>query len=255
MRRSLLRKWSVLLMTIATITLNGMAPLLSPTGKNVGNISDQFQNYFTPAGYVFSIWGLIYLALLAFSVYQLLPAQQENETIAKIDIPYMVSCVFNMSWIIVWQREWFPVSLVCMIGLLISLIWIYLALDSTREQDSLGEQWFTHWPFSVYLGWVTVATVANATTVLQYFGWKGGGIPEPVWSALMLCIALGIVLAAAFPRRDRAYILVLAWTSLGIMLKYQASIVVTIASGLTLFICMGVVIYLYVRPLPKQATQ
>lgn len=224
MERSVVRVVLVVLATIGMIVINAIHPVFSPTGKNNGEISNQFQNFFTPAGYVFSIWGLIYLALIAFTIYQALPSQRNNPRLAKIDILYAVSCVFNSAWLIVWQREWFALSLVVMVGILLSLVAIYVRLDDTRYKLEGREGWLVHWPFSMYLGWITVATVANATIVLQDLGWKGAGVPGPTWGAIMVCAAFVIVLAVTFPRKDRAYILVLVWATIGIAVKYKATL-------------------------------
>lgn len=232
MKRSIGRIVLVVVATIVMVAFNGLQSVWSPSGKNVGDISDQFQNFFTPAGYVFSIWGLIYAALIAFTIYQALPAQRNHPTLARIDILYIVSCAFNAAWMVIWMRELFVLSLVAMVGILVTLIAIYVRLNATRSTATKAESWLLHWPFSVYLGWITVATVANTTVVLQHLGWKGGGIPEPVWGAIMLVVAMGIVVAATFRRRDKAYVLVLAWAAFGIAVKYKATLVVMLTGSI-----------------------
>lgn len=246
--RSLVRVVGVIGATALMLLANGFASWLSPLGKNTGQISEQFQNFFTPAGYVFSIWGLIYLGLLAFAVYQALPSQRNHAQIANIDILYTVSCLLNAAWMFVWQREWFVATMVVMIGLLGTLIAIYVRLDQSRYRVGTTEGWFVHWPFSVYLGWITVATVANATILLQYLGWKGGGIAEPVWGAMMVAVACAIVLGVAIPRKDRAYLLVLTWATIGIAIKYQSTSVVLWTAGGVALLCAGVVGYFWLVP-------
>lgn len=237
MSRSPARQIAVVVATVGTITVNGMAPFFSPTGKGTGEISDQFQNFFTPAGYVFSIWGLIYSALLAYTVYQALPSQRENQTLARIDLPYILSCVSNAAWMVCWQREWFVATMFVMLGLLGSLLWLYIRLDASREEVSTKESWLIHWPFSVYLAWVNVATVANATILLQHLGWSGMGIPSWTWGAIVLCVALAIMLSVSIPRQDKAYILVLCWASIGIALKYSETTPVAAVAAVVAAIC------------------
>lgn len=231
-------RWGIPAATIATIALNGMAPLFSPTGKNVGQISDQFPNFFTPAGYVFSIWGLIYLALIGFSVYQALPAQKESKTLAQIEEWYVVSCACNGLWIICWQREWFVPSLLLMVGLLAALLRMYLLQDGKRQSANRGESWFVHWMLSVYLGWITVATVANVTIVLQTLGWEGTPLSGQMWGAIMMVVALLVVLFTAVPRRDKAYLLVLAWATAGIAAKHPGNTLITATGYAVSGICI-----------------
>ncbi|TNE47302.1 MAG: tryptophan-rich sensory protein [Deltaproteobacteria bacterium] len=245
MNRSTLRRSVIVLATLGMIVANGLATTLSPSGKSVGEISDQFQNYFTPPGYVFSIWGLIYSALLAFTVYQALPTQADNPRIKSIEGWYIASCFFNGAWMVVWQRELFPVSLVMMLGLLVSLVGLYVRLDSSRFEVSTKESWFVHWPFSVYLGWITIATVANTTVVLQWAGWDGAGIAPPVWGAILLGVAFLIVVTVTYSRRDKAYMLVLTWASLGIFVKYKDTLVVSITAGVVALASFLIALTLY----------
>lgn len=245
MNRSIVRRGLIVFATLGMVAANGMATALSPSGKSVGEISDQFQNYFTPPGYVFSIWGLIYSALLAFTVYQALPSQSDNPRIKSIEGWYIASCFFNGAWMVVWQRELFPISLVMMVGLLVSLVGLYTRLDSSRFEVSTQESWLVHWPFSVYLGWITIATAANTTVVLQWARWDGAGIAPSVWGAILLGIAFIIVLAVTYPRRDKAYMLVLTWASLGIFVKYKGTLVVSITAGVVALASFLIALTLY----------
>ncbi len=245
MNRSILRRSLIVFATLGMVAANGMATALSPSGKNVGEISDQFQNFFTPAGYVFSIWGLIYSALFAFTVYQALPSQADNPRIQSIEGWYIASCFFNGAWMVVWQRELFPVSLAIMLGLLVSLVGLYIRLDSSRFEVSTRESWLVHWPFSVYLGWITIATAANTTIVLQWAGWDGAGIAPKVWGAILLGIAFLIVVAVTYSRLDKAYMLVLTWASLGIFVKYKNTLVVSITAGVVALASFLIALTLY----------
>lgn len=175
-----------LLAVILTIALNGLANALPLNGQSTGEISDRFQVYFVPAGYVFSIWGLIYLGLLAFAVYQVLPAQRENPQLKRIGYLFALSCVANIAWLFLWHYEYFVLTVVAMLTLLLLLITIYLRLQIGRNQVGRIEQWCVNIPFSIYLGWITVATIANITSVLDYLQWNGWGISPEVWTFIML---------------------------------------------------------------------
>jgi len=232
MKKDILRQAVNLLATVATITINGLANALPINGQTTGEISDRFNVYFVPAGYVFSIWGLIYLALSAFAVYQALPAQRENPHLRRIGYLFALSCVANSAWIFLWHYEFFELTLVVMFGLLLSLIAIYLRLDIARARVSTAEKWLVHIPFSIYLGWITVATIANVTTVLHYLNWSGWGISPQVWAVIMLVVGAGIASAVSISRGDVAYVLVIVWAFVGIAVKQAKTPIVAVAAGL-----------------------
>jgi hypothetical protein len=219
MKKVGLREVLNLLAFLGTVTVNGLANALPINGQTTGEISDRFQVYFVPAGYVFSIWGLIYLGLLGFVVYQLLPAQRNNQRLGRIGYWFVLSCLANGIWILLWHYEFFALTVVVMLILLISLIAIYLRLDIRRVQVTTAEKWLVDIPFSIYLGWITVATVANVTTLLSYWSWSGWGIGAQVWAVIMLVIATALAAAMSLTRRDIAYALVIVWAFVGIAVK------------------------------------
>jgi hypothetical protein len=237
------RQAIVAVMVIATIVVNGLATGLPLNGQTTGEISDSFEVFFVPAGYVFSIWGLIYLGLIAYAVYQALPAQADNQGLRRIGVPFTISSLANMAWIFLWHYEQFPLTLVAMLTLLISLIVIYLRLDIGRAEVSTAERWSVHVPFSIYLGWITVATIANVTSLLDYLNWSGWGISPEVWAVIMLIAGLAIALAMSLTRGDIAYLLVLIWAFIGIAMKHQGTALVApaawITSGLVLVVLVA----------------
>jgi benzodiazapine receptor len=230
MKKDTLRQWINLLAVVATIVINGLANALPLNGQTTGEISDRFQVYFVPAGYVFSIWGLIYVALVAFAVYQALPSQRNNPRLRRIGTLFALSCVANIAWLFLWHYEIFPLTLVAMLALLLLLIAIYLRLDIGRAQVSTAEKWLVHVPFSIYLGWITVATIANVTSLLDYLNWSGWGISPEVWTVIMLVAAVGIASAVSLTRGDVAYMLVIVWALAGIAVKHADTPVVATAA-------------------------
>ena len=172
MNRNTLRQVVAIVGVLATIAVNVLANTLPINGQNTGDISDRFDIYFVPAGYVFSIWGLIYLGLIAFAVYQALPAQRENPRLQRMGWWFALASVANIAWIFLWHYLVFNWTIVAMLALLGSLIAIYLRLGIGRTAVPAGERWAVRAPFSVYLGWITVATIANATQLLFYRGWS-----------------------------------------------------------------------------------
>ena len=227
---SLVRQIAVIIATIATIVVNGLANALPINGKGTGEISDTFDVFFVPAGYVFSIWGVIYLLLIAFTIFQALPAQRNDPVLNTVGWVYVLSCIANIVWIFLWHYERFPLTLVAMLTLLACLISSYLLLGVGRTEISAGYRWLVHLPFCVYLGWITVATVANVTDVLDYAGWGGWGISPEVWAVIMLVVATALTAAMLFTRRDAAYALVIIWAFVGIAIKQAESRPVSLAA-------------------------
>jgi benzodiazapine receptor len=233
MRKDVFRQMANILALIATVVLNGLANALPLNGQTTGEISNRFQVYFVPAGYVFSIWGLIYLALGAFAVYQALPAQRENPRLRRIGYLFALSCVANGVWLFLWHYELFALTVVAMVGLLLSLIGIYLRLGIGRAQVSAAERWLVHVPFSIYLGWITVATIANVTSLLDYLNWDGWGIRPEVWAGTMLVAGAAIASAVGLTRSDIAYMLVIVWAFVGIAVKHADTPVVATTAWVT----------------------
>jgi hypothetical protein len=231
MNKNTIRQTVNVVAVIATLIVNGLANALPLNGLTTGDISDRFDVYFVPAGYVFSIWGLIYIGLIAFAVYQALPAQRENPRLKRIGYLFAASCLANIAWLFLWHYEQFPLTIVAMLALLGLLIAIYLRIGSGRRDEvSTAERWLLHLPFSIYLGWITVATIANVTSLLDYLQWGGWGISEELWMIIMLVVAGGIASAVTFTRRDVAYMLVILWAFVGIALKHAAVPIVATAT-------------------------
>jgi hypothetical protein len=202
-----------------------------------------FPVYFTPAGYVFSIWGLIYLGLIGYAVYQALPAQRANPRLRSIDALFLIASAANIAWIFLWHYLQFAATIVAMVVLLVALIGIYLRLGIGHSSISRAERWFVNVPFSIYLGWITVATIANATVLLSYVNWDGFGISAQAWLVIMLAVALVVAALVAFTRRDVAYLLVLAWAFAGIAIKHSATPAVTLSAWIATVIVLVLAVY------------
>lgn len=246
----IIRQLAVIIAVAATIIVNGLANALPINGLTTGDISDRFEVFFVPAGYVFSIWGLIYVGLIAYAIYQALPSQRENPKLRSIGWIFVLSCIANIVWIFLWHYELFPLTIVAMVALLLCLIMIYQRLGTCNAQPTTAQRWLVHIPFSVYLGWITVATIANATSLLDYLNWNGFGISEEVWFLIVLGVA--VIIAGLMAKRcgDVAYLLVLVWAFIGIGVKHAATPIVSysayVAAALvTIFAVVG---YLQRRP-------
>ncbi|MBN2554350.1 MAG: hypothetical protein JXA97_00300 [Anaerolineales bacterium] len=229
-----------LLAYVATLIINGLANALPLNGLSTGEISDRFDVFFVPAGYVFSIWGVIYLALGAFAVYQILPSQRENALLDRIGYWFAFSAAANIAWIFLWHFEIFPLTVVAMGLLLISLIVIYLRLDIGRGKPSRGDRWFVKIPFQIYLGWIAVATIANMTSLLDFIGWNGWGISPELWAVVMLSVGALVGMLISFIRFDEPFVLVLIWAFAGIAIKHvNTPLVLSVSAGIA--VLLGVI--------------
>lgn len=195
------------------VAVNALANILPINGQTTGEISNKLDVLFTPAGYVFGIWGLIYFLLFIWSIMQF-PASRRDLPIYKKATPlYLLSSVLNISWILLWHYEFFLFTVLVMIGLLLTLIALYHTIKT--EQHSFWEIV----PFSVYLGWISVATIANISYYLKFIGWNGFGLSDMAWTMIMLVVAA--ILAIVFLRKneDPIYPLVFVWALIGIGVK------------------------------------
>lgn len=219
MKPQRLYPWLNLGTTIITLIINVLSNALPFNGQTAAEITDRYQAYFVPAGYVFSIWGVIYLGLIVFSLYQLLSPQQSAPAVRRIGWLYALSGLANCTWLFFWHYNLLGLSLVAMLVLLASLIAIYARLGVNVRPASPQEKFYIHLVFSIYLGWISVATIANTTIALSAAGWSGWGLPMAGWAVVMLIVAVAIAAVISLTRRDIAYLLVLIWAFIGIAVK------------------------------------
>lgn len=240
----LLNKVVTLITYIIMVVVNLLANSLPINGVTTGQVSDSYPNLFAPAAYTFAIWGLIYFLLAMYTVYQLIDGtSRNNELLNKIGVLFSVSSVANALWILSWHYYNIPLSMVLMIVILVCLILISKTINSNKL--SKEERLFIRLPFSVYFGWITVATIANATTLLVSLGWDGFGISETVWTIIVLVMGMVIGIAVINNNVDFAYGLALIWAYYGILVKHISengfngeypSIIVTVVVCIIIFI-------------------
>ena len=248
-----LRQAAVIVSILATIAINGLANALPLNGLQTGEISDRFEVYFVPAGYVFSIWGLIYLGLIVYAIYQALPAQRENPRLRATGWWIVLGGVANIAWIFLWHYEQFPLTLLAMLTLLATLIITYLRLGTGRSTAPFGERLAVRLPFSIYLGWITVATVANITSLLDYLNWDGLGLSPELWMGIVLSAVALIAVLMNFSRRDSAYALVLLWALAGIAVKHAAYPAVVLPTWFTFAVVALTLPAAFIICRPKQS--
>lgn len=205
-----------LIATILVVTVNALANILPINGQTTGAISNKLEVLFTPAGYVFGIWGLIYFLLLIWSFMQFPPSRRDLPIYRKATPLYVLSSALNISWILLWHYEFFFMTVIVMIALLLTLIALYHTIKTVQP---------AFWeivPFSVYLGWISVATIANISYYLKFIGWDGFGITDESWTFIMLLVATILSIAFFRKKEDPVYPLVFIWAFIGIGVKNAA---------------------------------
>ncbi len=216
-------QWANLITFVATVIINYAAAGLELGGYNTGELSDLIPNLFVPIGLTFSIWAVIYFFLAGFSIYQARDLFKSNKIeesfLNKVGYYFILSNIANSVWIFMWHFRLIPLSFIVMIAILFTLIMIYIRLGIGKTEVEKGEKVWIHTPFSIYLGWITVATIANATALLVVSGVPNfGSIPE-ILTIIVIAVAVLITFAMLVLRKDWVYSVVIIWATLGIFLK------------------------------------
>jgi len=236
---------------IATIIVNALAVILPLNGKTTQELSDNIPNLFVPAGITFSIWSIIYFFLIVFMIYQimgLIKKQQSDMTyLEKIGGWFMLASLANVIWIFLWHYEYVYFSLLAMLVLLISLIMIYhLRLNIGLSAAPLREKLAVHVTISIYLGWISVATIANVTAVLVTADVRELFLGQVTWTILVIAVVTILTILILLRRKDIAYGLVIVWALLGIIIKrlgddpiYGVQTNVAIAAAVAILVIIG----------------
>jgi hypothetical protein len=175
----------------------------------------------TPANYAFAIWGLIYLGLIAYGIYQLRPSQRQEPTIRRVSQLLLVACVAQIGWIFLFTLQWFSLSILAMLAILLPLIAAYLQLGIGQQPARRGRRWCAHYPFSIYLAWISVATVINVASALYAAGWGGWGLSPELWTMVMMAVSGAIAALVIWQRRDIAFTLVFLWAYGAIAVRHS----------------------------------
>jgi len=246
-----------LLAYLMMITTNILANVLPINGLNTGVVSDLYPNLFAPAGFTFAIWGVIYAALAAFVFFGFRGFDHGSLRLIykRLSFAFILSSLANTIWIFCWHYRLIPLSVILMIIILISLAFITVQLKDLRL--SRDENNFVRIPFGIYFGWITVATIANITTMFVSLGWLGGGLSEELWTIIILLVGLAIGGVSAMRHHDFAYGAVLIWAYLGILSKHLMAsgfkgdypgVILTVSLSLGLLVILeGFILYLNYR--------
>lgn len=206
---------------LLVLTVNALANILPINGLGTGEVSDSFPNLFAPAGITFSIWGVIYFFLILYVLYQysFIRRKTDKKIVEIIGWYFFISCVLNAGWIVLWHYLLIEWTMVVMLALLVVLLRIFQLVHWNTFTDP-GNHWFVRIPFSIYTGWITVATIANATALLVHLKWSGWGLSQQIWTLIMMVVATVLMGFVVWRYKSGAYGLVLIWTLFGIWWKH-----------------------------------
>ena len=204
------------------IVFNWLSNALPFNDQSQTDIAAKYPSLFTPAGFTFSIWGVIYLGLLAFIVYQALPSQRQNTSIARLSVPFKISCISNALWLVAWHYDQLVLALLIMLVILATLVIMYRSLLAEVSRSTPLQQLVLHLPFSLYTSWVGVATIANVSIIQSGYGWDNVGLSAVNWTLLKLAVAGAVGATVVLKTRDAAFVLVTAWAAYGIAAKQVA---------------------------------
>ena len=240
-QNTFLRGW-VLILLVFSLFVNAMANYLPIGGKTTGEISNQFDIFFVPAAYVFSIWGLIYVALTAFAIYQTFSLHAHKsrlENMQMIRMWFILGAVANSTWIFLWHLGYPVASVVPMIVLLVSLVMAYAEIERRVKKFTRADWWLVHAPFSLYLGWISVATIANISVALYVLGWSHCGVGPETWAAMMMVVAAIVAGVMAYKHHDAIFVAVVMWAIIGIRAKFPGVYIISSTAELTVIALMA----------------
>ncbi|MCK7591433.1 tryptophan-rich sensory protein [Subsaxibacter sp. CAU 1640] len=204
---------------VSTIIINYLSNTGAINNTTIGEVSNNIDSRFTPAGYAFSIWGIIYLLLLGFIIYQgrsLFVRVRNDDFVLKTGWWFVISCMANSAWVLVWLCGYIGLSCVFIFLLLFALLRIVVNNDMELYDEPISVISFVWWPFVIYSGWVTVASITNVAAYLKSEGWDGFGVSQVSWTIIMIIIATVINLMVIWKRNMREFALVGAWALVAI---------------------------------------
>lgn len=250
MRSSKVNAFLNLLGLLIVLTFNALANILPINGYNTGQISGFYPNYFVPAGFTFAIWGIIYFLLIGFVFCSFFSAfgrfdEAGKKAIDALSPYFQITCLLNAGWIVVWHYLFLVASLMIMLAFLVLLIFLYLRIKPYKLSMPLFHRIWIHHAFLVYLGWISVAAIANTTALFVGIGWDGSPLSGPIWSIIMIIIAILLGLFMVGKQKEPAYGFVLSWAFYGIYAGQHAAsknVSITAAAGVCIILALSLTI-------------
>jgi hypothetical protein len=228
----------------STLVVNTLSNLYPPGGQNVGEIANTLLAgvLITPANYAFAIWGVIYLGLIAYALYQFAPGRRSQPRLQRVNRLLIVACLAQVLWILLFTLGQFGGSVLAMVAILVPLVGIYLTLRRGLPCRSRRDRWCCQIPFSLYLAWIAVATVVNIASALYAAGWGGWGLSPVGWTLVMIVVVTLLGGWVFWQRRDLAFVLVFVWALGAIALRHSGSLQpLTLTAGGAALVLLGLV--------------
>jgi hypothetical protein len=228
---------------VAAFVVNALSNLFPLNGESIGELSNTLFRavQIIPANYAFSIWGIIYLGLFAYGIYQASPERGGDRLLQSINVPLIVSSLAQIVWVLLFLSRQFWWSVLAMAAILIPLILIYQRLWANRGSLTRRERWLVRIPLTIYLAWIAVATIVNVAIALYNSGWNGFGLSDNGWTVIMLMVGAAIASILALQRADIPFVAVFVWAFVAIAVRQfdQWGIVaVAIACSLVMAVCL-----------------
>jgi hypothetical protein len=250
-KTTLIRQVVTLVSIITAFGMNVFANVNPPKGLTIGQISNKFFNdiLITPANYAFAVWGIIYLGLISLAIYQVLPAQKTNVLLQRIGYKLAIASIAQIVWVICFLYRQYAGSFLAMLGILLPLIAAYWSIPFNRRL-SRWDKYLIRNPISIYLSWISVATIVNGAIVLKTWQWNGWGISPEIWTIIMLLLATLITHIVSIPRLDYAYVAVFVWALVAIAIKNVDNIIISgTAIGLSLVLIVLLLSFSFYAPI------
>lgn len=215
-----------LLSVLLVITVNYVSQALRLNNTTIGTISAEYENLFTPASYAFAIWGLIFLGLLFYGLFQVRRAffsNKKSDFIEQTGYWFLLANILNSAWVFAWVFDYTGLSVLIMLGILLSLVKIILNTNMERWDAPIEIIVFVWWPICIYSGWIAVATIANISAFLTKLGWQGNFLSESEWTIVMIVIASVLNLIMIHKRNMREFAAVGVWAIFAIFIRHKDS--------------------------------
>jgi hypothetical protein len=217
----LLRQLITVVSILLSILVNTISNIWPPNGVNIGQLSNTLfaDVRVTPANYAFGIWGVIYLGLIALGIFQFQSTERYNPRLQKCGYLLPIACACQCAWIYLFLAGLFPLSVIAMLGILLSLIGMYQRLGIGRERVSQQERWMVRIPISIYLSWISVATIVNIASTLYSINGNNWLLSPNLWTAIMMAVSAAVASIVLVHRQDPAYLIVTIWTLVAIAIR------------------------------------
>jgi hypothetical protein len=246
----LIRQVTTLVAIAGSIAINTISNIFPLNGFNIGTLSNTLfaPVHITPANYAFAIWGVVYLGLIAFGIYQLHPDRRQHPRLRSSGYLLAIACLSQCLWIYLFLNRQFLLSIVAMLGILLPLMGMYYRLGIGQQSVSRQEQWFLQVPISIYLGWISVATILNVANALYSINWNGWGIDPIVWTAIMMLVSAALGAVVMLQRHDFAFTLTIVWALVAISVRQFTVPLIVTTGGLASIVLVLLVVWLELKP-------